>query len=104
MILSDCADLQHADAEAVVDVAAVEHRHLEVERVVEVVGMRPAHVVGDAAGAQAGAGPAPVDRVLAGDRGDAHRAVEPDPVLVDQLLDVVDERRDDLEQPARSAP
>ena len=91
MILQRLADLQHADAVAVVDVAAVEDRHLPVDRVVEVVGMGPAHVVGDAAGAQAGAGPAPVDRLLAGDRGDAHRAVEPDAVLVDQLLDVVDE-------------
>src|SRR5436305_2653464 len=91
-------DLQHADAEAVVDVAAVEHRHLEVERVVEVVGVGPPDVVADAARPQAGAGPAPVDRVLARDGGDADRAVDPDPVLVDQGLDVVDPRRDHLQQ------
>ena len=74
--------------------------HLEVVGLVPEVGPGLADVVGHARGAQAGTGPAPVERLLPGNLPDPLGAVAEDPVARDELLHVVDERRDALQQPA----
>src|SRR5687767_15741921 len=60
--------------------------------------MRLAHVVRNARGAQTGPGPAPVDRARAADRMDSPRAVDEDPVVGNQAVDVVDLPGQRLEQ------
>src|SRR4029079_6045001 len=93
----DASGLSHlldADDVAGVRVAALARRHDEVELLVALVRLRAAQVPLDARGAEHRAGQAPLDALLAGDDAHADGAALPDAVVRQELLVVVDPRRE----------
>ena len=73
-------------------VAGLADRDVEIHAVVDVVGLRLAQVPRQAGGADHRPGEAPVERLLGRDDADIDRAHAEDAVVVQQVLDVLDER------------
>ena len=92
--LARLAHLAHAHHDAIKGVASGADDGLELVGLVAVVGLVLAQVAVDAAGAQAGAGPAPTDRIGGRHRIHIPGAVDEDAVLLDQAHHLVDGRID----------
>ncbi len=84
--------------EARVRVALGARRDVEIVGVVPGVRKRPAHVVGDAAGAQARSGDAPLQRLFGRQVADVDRAVLEDRVRLEQSAEVAHAARKLLDQ------
>ena len=78
--------LQHAHQIAVVDIAVRADRDVEVEALVAAIGKDLAHVIGDAAAAQRRAAAPELDGLFSGSTRDALRAVDPEPVVGEQVV------------------
>src|SRR5829696_6842651 len=100
-LLDDAARLAHlldSDEVAVVGVAVLADGHVEVEVGVGRVGARLAYVPRDARAAQGGAGEPDGDGVRGRDDADADGAAEPDAVLREQRLVLVDAGREVVDE------
>jgi hypothetical protein len=84
------AHLFHVHAVAVVHVAVLVHRNAKVHLVVCEVRLLAAEIPIDARRAQHGAGLRQRDRIVRAQQADSLRALEPDLVLIDELLVLVD--------------
>ena len=92
--LERLAHLGHAHHVAIEAVAVAADRDVEVELLVDLVGLALAQIPREPGGAQHGPGEAQVLRLVGGDHADVDQPLAEDPVVGDQPLDVVEQRRE----------